>query len=673
MIPDDLACLPVPADKIQTNNLLVRVRPNSQHEAGYETSFVGIVDRTYRFRALADFQVDCFSHTKNIFHDQLQRSDEILDEIKKQTDPNPGPCEAIASDVSEEMNCAFPAYSFVSGMGLKDYGYQNISTNLYVTDNTGKISLSHRFRSNQKYPAKSISFIFKAPRYPDINIPGHPTFHSIQEALDKHPEHFEPTEKEIIDKLRKLVVIPDSDTVLRPNTPRPIWLRRSLFCLFPANLEQMVRALLPVVGYSFSEGPWKDSVICYGYDPRTDMRARFLQVVRVPHRNPAAMRTVPTFPSEQENDLLQSTEQAPRTEATDAVQEDSSANQESNSEQPQVVEAEKEVDQEPVKKEPEEDQEDETMRETDPEETTEQEQEAAPESEQEGEKEKENEAPTESDDDVQMTEDTTEKDAEPAVTEAPTTEEQAPTQEPDAPMKDTNPPAPAEDPDNDVAGNQFGTPADLSRRLLYITDGSAHFYQLCEVEDYSVRQMVISTNANTLLPDDAAAPTLRRGSGWFRRHHVSEIRKAILRRIDQILPRQLAEEANVEPIVEENETEEEMPPHDLPLRPILWEKAPVPHTPIQRMSHTRQTASQSQNITLVANPDGEPQRNKKSQKQRDAAIVQELMEIMGEDDLDEYEAFGILGEDDGGSDTEEESDLEIDEDDDEETDASQYN
>ena len=46
---------------------------------------------------------------------------------------------------------------------------------------------------------------------------------------------------------------------------------------------------------------------------------------------------------------------------------------------------------------------------------------------------------------------------------------------------------------------------------------------------------------------------------------------------------------------------------------------------------------------------------------------------MGEDDLDEYEAFGILGEDDGGSDTEEESDLEIDEDDDEETDASQYN
>ena len=49
-VPDDSGCLAIPAEQVRTNNLLVRVIPNPEKKEGFDTSFVGIVDRTFRFK-----------------------------------------------------------------------------------------------------------------------------------------------------------------------------------------------------------------------------------------------------------------------------------------------------------------------------------------------------------------------------------------------------------------------------------------------------------------------------------------------------------------------------------------------------------------------------------------------------------------------------------------------
>merc|ERR1712137_1242357 len=57
-VPDDSGCLAIPAEQVRTNNLLVRVIPNPEKKEGFDTSFVGIVDRPFRFKELVDIQVD---------------------------------------------------------------------------------------------------------------------------------------------------------------------------------------------------------------------------------------------------------------------------------------------------------------------------------------------------------------------------------------------------------------------------------------------------------------------------------------------------------------------------------------------------------------------------------------------------------------------------------------
>lgn len=73
---------------------------------------------------------------------------------------------------------------------------------------------------------------------------------------------------------------------------RPVWTRRSIINRivdlaydpenpekrFPRNLsQQIVKNAIQYAGYQFKGGPWRDSLVKYGYDPRTDPNARQYQ------------------------------------------------------------------------------------------------------------------------------------------------------------------------------------------------------------------------------------------------------------------------------------------------------------------------------------------------------------------------------------------------------------
>ncbi|KAJ8086409.1 tau 95 subunit of transcription factor TFIIIC [Marasmius tenuissimus] len=61
---------------------------------------------------------------------------------------------------------------------------------------------------------------------------------------------------------------------------RPIWTRMSLFNqLTPAMAREIhnSKIILPLVCYVFQDGPWRDTLVRFSYDPRKDSDARFYQ------------------------------------------------------------------------------------------------------------------------------------------------------------------------------------------------------------------------------------------------------------------------------------------------------------------------------------------------------------------------------------------------------------
>lgn len=60
---------------------------------------------------------------------------------------------------------------------------------------------------------------------------------------------------------------------------RPIVTRRVIGNLIPEYYDSRLRLAYPYIGYSFRKGPWKDSIIKYGVDPRSDPKYRFYQTV----------------------------------------------------------------------------------------------------------------------------------------------------------------------------------------------------------------------------------------------------------------------------------------------------------------------------------------------------------------------------------------------------------
>jgi len=80
-------------------------------------------------------------------------------------------------------------------------------------------------------------------------------------------EQLDSFHKECVDHLRALF------------EQRPIWTRRALYNNFPKHLQTMVRFSMAHVAYMWRAGPWRDTCVMYGVDPRSDPKYRFYQSV----------------------------------------------------------------------------------------------------------------------------------------------------------------------------------------------------------------------------------------------------------------------------------------------------------------------------------------------------------------------------------------------------------
>ena len=74
------------------------------------------------------------------------------------------------------------------------------------------------------------------------------------------------------------------NTALRIMQDRPIFTRRALYNCMPGDDwdvmgQNSAKNIYQYVGYMFSSGPWRDALVRYGVDPRTDPKFRIYQTM----------------------------------------------------------------------------------------------------------------------------------------------------------------------------------------------------------------------------------------------------------------------------------------------------------------------------------------------------------------------------------------------------------
>ncbi|KAL2760445.1 hypothetical protein ACRALDRAFT_1078837 [Sodiomyces alcalophilus JCM 7366] len=209
----------------------------------YRVEAVGVAKGTHRFRSLADYQWDMDqSPFMTRFMDQVMSGDiKKMREFKFREGTDFGPNVDLIPPPAWTPTVSLPF----------NYGY---AQNPYVRpelDHTGKETLV-----NTQMPTL-VGYFLSADQYP---IPEGP-----QLEYDGDDEDM----KACIATARKLM------------EERPIWTRRSLLNALGDRVRNahIMKRCTGFVGYQFRGGPFRDALIKYGFDPRSDPSCRIYQTL----------------------------------------------------------------------------------------------------------------------------------------------------------------------------------------------------------------------------------------------------------------------------------------------------------------------------------------------------------------------------------------------------------
>ncbi|KAH8805962.1 RNA polymerase III transcription factor IIIC subunit-domain-containing protein [Xylogone sp. PMI_703] len=208
----------------------------------YKIEPVAEIERTHRFRALADFNQSTVhgpfmaKFRDTVFNGKIEKIREF------KFDPSRGP------RPNDEI---IPPPSLTDHPLPQNWGYhQNPNIRLEVNSTTGENILINQSRPSKVDMAYLAPNVDKVPNGPLSPVPNDPMLQSLVYELKKVLEE------------------------------RPIWTRRAL-----ANRVgdvpgiYLFKIALQYIGYQFRAGPFRDAVIKYGVDPRTDPKYRIYQTL----------------------------------------------------------------------------------------------------------------------------------------------------------------------------------------------------------------------------------------------------------------------------------------------------------------------------------------------------------------------------------------------------------
>lgn len=220
-----------------------RLRRSLQDNVGkYQLEAVGNIIQTHRYRGLADFH---YSTVSSSFMDKM-RNTVLTGDLPKirefKFDPSKG------YKKNEDL---FPPPVMTDHPFPFNWGYHQ-NSNIKVTINTA----GQRVLVNQSDPAKLQTL------YVSHKIDQVPAAPPLPDPIN------EPRLQEMIDETRIAL------------QERPIWTRRALLNrLARPDAMYSLKKTIQYVGYQFRGGPWRDSVIKFGIDPRKDPKYSVYQTL----------------------------------------------------------------------------------------------------------------------------------------------------------------------------------------------------------------------------------------------------------------------------------------------------------------------------------------------------------------------------------------------------------
>ncbi|KAK3679898.1 tau 95 subunit of transcription factor TFIIIC [Recurvomyces mirabilis] len=227
---------------IKAPDLLRRLR---DHDDSYELEALGVISETHRFRGQPDFQM----HTRDI---PIMREVEShlltskYEDFKKfKVDLTPGRSANDMLPLPPNLHMLDQPYR---------YEYQQANDVKYLFNAQGTpIAINTNAYSNRRLGEAL------APDAPDVPT-GPPEGLRLSGRQEKNVLAAIKLLKELLNK-------------------RPLVSRRVIASEIPQYSEGAIKEATEWVGYSFSAGPWRDILIKFGVDPRTDPKYRFYQTM----------------------------------------------------------------------------------------------------------------------------------------------------------------------------------------------------------------------------------------------------------------------------------------------------------------------------------------------------------------------------------------------------------
>ncbi|KAI6003794.1 RNA polymerase III transcription factor IIIC subunit-domain-containing protein [Pisolithus albus] len=287
---------PIPGDIVNTSNILLKVtrkrrrkvdndRSPDAFTGDYTLEAMGVILKTARFRSMADYQFQPdMSDPVAQLRVAMNRMD--VDAIRRYSIPGEKEDyslslgKSIRAEIDPQLTDQtlsrsnlrlFPPPLF-SRQGIpQNYNFKGNPASMVATlvdEDTGqeRKRLINKGRWKGYGPA-TISFS-------DSNVPQNPSPGLLQARST--------IKQDLLDRVVNLL------------EQRPIWTRAALYNQFSSNEVREIhnsKVILPLACYMFQDGPWRDTLVRFGYDPRKNPAARFYQRVYFRNANHPMSRT----------------------------------------------------------------------------------------------------------------------------------------------------------------------------------------------------------------------------------------------------------------------------------------------------------------------------------------------------------------------------------------------
>ncbi|KAK0191277.1 RNA polymerase III transcription factor IIIC subunit-domain-containing protein [Armillaria mellea] len=304
--PDNPFSHPIPGEVVASNAILLKVvkrkkkkKPEDPEDGNigeYTTEALGVIPKTIRFRSLADYQYqpDVEDPMSKL---RMSMSSMDVEAIRTYRFPEEKADHMVPANPLPPSSQPVPPPSLTSDTDFE----MNLDPQLLDGSNTAPASNSDMQSNLRLFPPP----IFSRQTIPQVYNFKANTASIVSTTIDEETGE---EKKRLINRMRWKgygpATISFSDTTVPSNPPqnveavraqvdqrilkmlqdffdeRPVWTRMSLFNQFASGDAREIhnsKVLLPLVCYVFQDGPWRDTLVNFNYDPRKQTDARFFQ------------------------------------------------------------------------------------------------------------------------------------------------------------------------------------------------------------------------------------------------------------------------------------------------------------------------------------------------------------------------------------------------------------